>query len=104
MANDLKCPVCAKALGPNPCLTCDGDGSVKWLLFLHTVCPTCAGEGTQVRCPDLEGHVVTGVRSSIDNICPECNGAGFLRRFGGMGGGARCPSCGGKGLIPPDAP
>ena len=108
MTAELKCPVCAKTLEPCPCLKCGGKGSVKWLLVLNSVCPTCYGEGTQVRCPDLESHVQTGLaarpRSSLSNICPKCNGAGFIRRFRGMGGGARCFTCGGKGLIERQTP
>jgi DnaJ-class molecular chaperone len=108
MASELQCPVCAKTLGPNPCLTCGGKGSVKWLIVLNSVCPTCYGEGSQVRCPDLESHLHTGAavgpRPSASNLCPECLGAGFLRRFGGLGGGARCSTCGGKGLIDRSTP
>ena len=108
MAQDLQCPVCGKTLGPNPCLKCGGKGSVKWLLVLNSVCPACFGAGTQDRCPDLEQHLQTGQsagpRPSTGNICPECNGAGFHRRFGGLGGGARCSTCGGKGLATRERP
>jgi DnaJ-class molecular chaperone len=107
MARELKCPVCAKALAPNPCLTCGGKGSVKWLVLLNRVCPTCLGERTQVRCPDLESHVQTGgavgPRPTTGNICPECHGAGFRRGFGAMGGGTRCFTCAGTGLVAPKA-
>lgn len=57
------CAVCGKRLKKEPCMQCDGEGTVRKFLF-KTECPNCNGKGWIRRCPDAYDHLMARLSRS----------------------------------------